>query len=196
MNVGGVASSHLPGPCGDLPGLGRLRSTLLVERTRRHSWSIEGMATTHSVQVPEQTTSAEGRYVYTVLRYVHDNVTAEFINVGVVVASCDAPCVAAKFSTACGRVQGAFPSLDTRVFLARMRRLQTCFDLIDAARCTGLRAREGRSITRLIRRVLPMEDSALSWSPAASGTGGPLAVTLELLYERFILRHDFRRGLP
>jgi hypothetical protein len=99
--------------------------------------------------------STEGPYTYTVLRYVHDIGTAEFINVGVVVAACDAPCVAAKFKTDYGRAKGAFPSLDVEVFLARMLRLQACFDAIDAARCSEVRVREGPSIAALIRSVLP-----------------------------------------
>ena len=75
----------------------------------------------------------EGPYTYRILRYVHDIGTAEFINVGVVVALCDAPCVKARFTTECGRVKRTFPSLDAEVFLARMKRLQASFDAIDAA---------------------------------------------------------------
>jgi len=138
--------------------------------------------------------STEGPYTYTILRYVHDVGTAEFINVGVVVASCDTPCVAAKFKTECGRVKGAFPSLDTEVFLARMKRLQACFDAIDAVLCSEVRAREGTSIAALIRSVLPLEDSALHWSPTVSGVGGPLGATLQPLYERFVTKHDRRWG--
>jgi hypothetical protein len=138
--------------------------------------------------------STEGPYTYTVLRYVHDIGTAEFINVGVVVAACGAPCVAAKFKTDYGRVKGAFPSLDAEVFLARMTRLQTCFDAIDAARCAEVQVREGTSITALTRSVLALEDSALHWSPPASGIGGPLAATLPSLFERFVIRHDLRCG--
>lgn len=134
--------------------------------------------------------STEGSYTFTVLRYVHDVGTAEFINVGVVVASCDAPCVVAKFKTDYRRVKGAFPSLDTEVFLARMLRLQACFDAIDAALCSEVRAREGMRIAALIRCVLPLEDSALHWSPSGAGIGGPLVTMLQALYERFVTRHD------
>ena len=147
------------------------------------------------IQVPERVAAIKGPYTYTVLRYVHDIVTAEFINVGVVVASCDEPCVIAKFKTTCGRVKAAFPSLDTEVFLARMARLQACFDAIDAARCSEIRTREGQSIIVLVRCVLPLEDRALHWSPVSSGTDGSIGATLQLLYERFVIRHDARWAL-
>lgn len=135
----------------------------------------------------------DGPYTYTVLRYVHDIGTTEFINVGVVVAACDVPCVAARFKTDYGRVKGTFPSLDTEVFLARMKRLQTCFDSIDALRCSEVRAREGASIAALIRSVLPLEDSAIYWSPIGSGVGGPPVKVLESLYRRLVTKHELRR---
>jgi len=137
--------------------------------------------------------STDGPYTYTVLRYVHDIGTAEFINVGVVVAACDAPCVAARFKTDYGRVKGAFPSLDTEVFLARMKRLQTCFDSVDASWCSVVRVREGASIAALIRSVLPLEDSAIYWSPIGSGVGGPPVKVLESLYRRLVTKHELRR---
>jgi hypothetical protein len=137
--------------------------------------------------------ATEGPYTYTVLRYVHDICTAEFINVGVVVATRDAPYIAAKFKTDYGRVKGAFPSLDAEVFLARMKRLQACFDAMDATRCSEVRAREGSCIEAFMRSALPLEDSALHWSPTASGIGGPLALVLDSLYERLVTRHDLQR---
>ena len=135
----------------------------------------------------------EGLYTYRILRYVHDIETAEFINVGVVVASSNAPCVAARFTRDCRRVKGAFPSLDVEVFLARMKRLQACFDAIDAARCSAVRACEGSCIEALIRSVVPLEDSALHWSATASGIGGQFALVLESLYERLVTKHDLHR---
>jgi hypothetical protein len=135
----------------------------------------------------------EGPYSYSITRYVHDVKTREFINVGVVVALCHEPCVAARFTTDYRRVKAAFPTLDIEVFLARMKRLQACFDDIDVARCAEVRAREGQSIEALIRSVLPLEDSALHWSRSSSGVCGSVPVLLETLYRRFVARHELMR---
>ncbi|WP_076999670.1 DUF3037 domain-containing protein [Variovorax sp. KK3] len=135
-----------------------------------------------------------GHFTYTILRYVHDIGTAEFVNVGVVVASTHAPQVAAKFRTDIARVKAMFPSLDGEVFLARMKRLQACFDAIDETRCATLRACEGPSLMALIRRVLPLEDGALPWSPIGSGAGGPLIAALQAIYERSVLSNELRQG--
>ena len=141
----------------------------------------------------QATATTDGPFTYTVLRYVHDIGTAEFINVGVVVASTRVPCIAAKFKTDCARVKATFPSLDAGVFLARMKRLQACFDGIDEARCSELQASEGTSLMALIRCVLPLEDRALHWSPVGSGVGGPLRASLQVVYERFVVMHDLQR---
>jgi hypothetical protein len=130
----------------------------------------------------------EGPYSYSVTRYVHDVQTGEFINVGVVVALCREPSIAAKFTMDYRRVKGAFPTLDIEVFLARMKRLQACFD---AARCSEVR--EGGSIEALIRSVLPVEDSAMHWSPIGSGAGGSTVQVLESLYRRFVTGHELQR---
>ncbi|GAA4356853.1 hypothetical protein GCM10023165_50150 [Variovorax defluvii] len=130
---------------------------------------------------------AQGPFTHTVLRYVHDIGTAEFINVGLVVAMTDVPCVAAKFNTDFRRVKCAFPTLDVEVFVARMKRLQSCFDGIDETWCTELRARVGDSLMALVRSVLPLEDTALHWSPVGADAGGPLPAALQLLYQRFVV---------
>ena len=142
----------------------------------------------------QRAAAAQGIYTYMILRYVHDVGTAEFINVGVVVAMSNAPRVAARFTSTSTRVKSAFPSLDCEIFLARMTRLQACFDAIDEARCAEIRDREGQSITALLRCVLPLEDSALHWSPVGSGTGDSLSAILLALYERFVGIHDLQPG--
>jgi hypothetical protein len=45
----------------------------------------------------------------------------------------------------------------------------------------------------LIRSVLPLEDSALHWSPSSSGVCGSLPVLLEALYGRLVARHELLR---
>src|SRR4030095_14802190 len=77
-----------------------------------------GPSTTGEATPNDQTASAgDGLYAYTILRYVHDIETAEFINVGVVVASSETPGIAARFQTSHRRVKSAFPSLDIEVFV-------------------------------------------------------------------------------
>jgi Protein of unknown function (DUF3037) len=136
------------------------------------------------------TQSTQSPYRYTVLRYVHDITTGEFMNVGVVLKSPDSARVRAKFKLAFGRIKSAFPSVDAAAHRTRMRMLQKAFDgLNDDLASAGL-AVESESLTALVKRILPADDSGLQWAPIGSGLSRDLDATLQNLYERFVTKHD------
>ena len=132
-------------------------------------------------------------YSYTVLRYVHDIGTSEFINVGIVLTAPSASYVGAKFKIAYGRVKRAFPSIDTEVFRARMRRLQATFDRIsegDLSAPISMASKDATPIEQLVHSVIHADDSSLQWAPAGSGLSKNLSETLTALYERFVTKYD------
>ena len=55
--------------------------------------------------------SASTKYSYTVLRYVHDTMTGEFVNVGVALHAPEAGYLSAICRTTYRRVSAAFPGL-------------------------------------------------------------------------------------
>lgn len=134
-------------------------------------------------------TSDRVPYTYTVLRYVHDVGTGEFMNIGVVISSQDGPYLRAKFKSAFGRVKNAFPSLDTEVFKARIRQLQASFDDIAEGDLIGKGGRE-TSVHKVVHSVVPADDSSLQWSPVGSGLSKDLEGTLETLFSKFVTRFD------
>lgn len=130
-------------------------------------------------------------YSYTVLRYVHDVATGEFVNVGVVVASSDASFIGAKFKTAYGRLKKVFPSVDGEQFRSRIRCLQRSFDERRRAAEAELRLSSGAKIHDLVHTILPKDDSSLQWSPSGSGLCRDPSETLDSLYQRFVSKYDF-----
>jgi Protein of unknown function (DUF3037) len=132
-------------------------------------------------------------YSYSVLRYVHDIGTGEFINVGVVLTAPRASFVGAKFKVAYGRVKKAFPSIDTEVFRTRMRRLQATFDRLaegDLSAPISRGTKDGAPIEQLVHSVVRADDSSLQWSPPGSGLSKDLPATLTALYQRFVTKYD------
>ena len=67
-------------------------------------------------------------YTYTVLRYVHDTATGEFVNVGVALYAPDANFVRALCRTTYGRLTKVFPGMDGEVFKTLMRYIQSSFE--------------------------------------------------------------------
>jgi hypothetical protein len=132
-------------------------------------------------------------YSYIVLRYVHDIGTSEFINVGVVLMAQRGPYLGAKFKTTYGRLKKTFPSVDTDVFRARMRRLQATFDQFSAGDIGAPTAADRKSLSpleQLVHSVIRMDDSSLQWSAVGSGLSKDLPATLTSLYQRFVTKYD------
>lgn len=134
------------------------------------------------------------KYSYTVLRYVHDLVTGEFVNVGIVLFAPDSGFLGAKFRSKLGRLTDFFPeargtslrktlsALEREVTKAgeRMRSdpRRDLFDLIES------------DVMPLARKHVPADDSALQWSAVRGGLSRDPAKTLGELFERTVSRYD------
>ena len=114
----------------------------------------------------------DGRpYTYTVLRYVHDVMTAEFVNVGVILHVPSMGLVKARIRPSMGpRLRGVFPDLDRDAFTRTMRAVERSLQkLADEAKRDGLFASDGDAVA-MACRALPKDDSSLQWSaPAGAG---------------------------
>lgn len=130
-------------------------------------------------------------YTYTVLRYVHDVTTGEFINVGLVVASLEQGYLRARFNKSYGRLKCAFPTLNGETFRTRIRALQTSFDELSEQLGDRLRfEKDERNLLGVVRTLLPSDDSALQWAPLGAGLSKDLPQTLDSLYSRFVTKYD------
>lgn len=132
-------------------------------------------------------------YTYTVLRYVHDIATGEFVNVGVVIYAREARYASALCRATYGRLSKVFPGLDGEVFKGMMHYVQSRIEelgaeLRDELLLDGLPA----SVMDLAQSVLPRDDSSLQWSPPGSGLSDDPSRTLEGLFDRLVSSYDER----
>lgn len=131
-------------------------------------------------------------YTYTLLRYVHDTTTGEFLNVGVAIFSPEARFIAARCRKTYGRVARVFPDLDSKSFKNSMRFIERRFDALAKKNETELPLNDKADVLAIARSVLPEDDSALQWAPFGSGVSRDLAHTLEGLFDRMIQRYEER----
>jgi len=136
--------------------------------------------------------STKYAYTYTVLRYVHDVATGEFVNVGVALHAPKAPYLSALCRTTYGRLSCTFPGLNGEHFRAVMRYIQTRFEQIGHRVRDQLNLDGATSVRDFAISVLPADDSSLQWSPEGSGRSDDPAATLEKLFERMVMRYDDR----
>jgi transcription initiation factor IIE alpha subunit len=135
-------------------------------------------------------------YSYVILRYVHDIMTGERLNVGVVVYSAKAQYLGALCRPTYLRLSHAFPGMRGDSFRSVSRYIQDELQRIGEGLQRGLQASEiQRDITALVTSVLPKDESAFQWSEPAIGVSGDLPRTLDDLYERLVTKYDERGPL-
>jgi Protein of unknown function (DUF3037) len=132
-------------------------------------------------------------YTYTVLRYVHDTTTGEFVNVGVAIYAPQVRYASALCRTTYGRLSKTFPGIDGESFRGLMRFIQSRFEeLGDRMRAELPLQKAPESALDLAHAILPRDDSSLQWSPAGSGLTENASQTLEALFDRLVTHYDER----
>ena len=129
-------------------------------------------------------------YSYVTLRYVHDVVTGEFANIGVVVYAPSQRALDVRFTTSYERLNAIFLKIDHAHFRAMVRYLGNRFaEMADELRET-LDLVPVTGVAELVRKVLPPDDSSLQWSEVGGGLTSNLDQTLQDLYARLVERYE------
>lgn len=130
------------------------------------------------------------KFTYLTLRYVHDTLTGEFMNVGVVLYAPDADYLGALCRTTYRRLSSTFPGLNGENFRAVMRHVQSRFETL-AEKLADQKASVGfESLAQIARSVIPQDDSALQWGPVGAGLAADPSQKLEALFDRLVMRYD------
>jgi len=137
------------------------------------------------------------RYTFTVLRYVHDRVTGEFVNVGVVALlhpkSGQPGMLKVKTRRTIGRMRELFPDLRRSDFLAAMSSIDRA-----SRRLCGEIERDGLGLSadldaaNYAKRILVNDDSALQWSTVSGGLTDDFDATFDRLFHRHVSKYDER----
>jgi hypothetical protein len=128
-------------------------------------------------------------YSFTILRYVHDVVTGEFANVGVVLYAPEQRYLEARFTSSYERLNALFVKIDHGNYRNLIRHIGNRFTELAAEVREGLNLAPVQGIDELARRVLPSDDSSLQWSAAGGGFSDNVAETLGQLYARMVERY-------
>jgi hypothetical protein len=125
-------------------------------------------------------------YSYSVLRYVHDPVSQEFVNIGVAVFSPEARYLRAICTTNYGRITNMFEKIDGQRFRQITRAIQEQIRAVGDDYGFGLPFESALTVDHLLARVLPADDSGLQFSKSGVGLSADLDQTLSDLYQRHV----------
>ncbi len=133
-------------------------------------------------------------YTFTVLRYVHDITSGEFVNVGVALYAREANYLGAICTPRYGRVSRVFLDIDAEHFRSLMRFIQARFEeqAESLQRVTLPFVTSPKSVVEIAQNILPLDDSSLQWSEPGAGVTEDPAGTLEMLYDRMVQRYEHR----
>ncbi len=129
-------------------------------------------------------------YSYTVLRYVHDPVTGEFINVGVVMHVPSTRQVLVRTRQSMGRAKDVFPDLNRSAFLASLRSVRTGMSSVSRELADNNMFEKSRNASDLAKLALPSDDSSLQWSQPGGGMTADVDSTFSRLFERHVTKYD------
>lgn len=129
-------------------------------------------------------------YSFIVLRYVHDIMTGEFVNVGLILHVPSHGLLKWRTRKTIGRIKSVFPDLDREAFVAAMNSVER--GLKGAAKDIQQERlfHQNSLVSVYAKSVVPNDDSSLQWSQLASGLTNDAEKTFERLYERFVGRYD------
>ena len=128
-------------------------------------------------------------YTYAVLRYRHDPLAGEMLNVGVLVHAPTSRFLKFTMRTMYGRLSGLYPDFDGTALTADLKRAETALNRLATSEADSLLT---TSITAGVfaRRVLDDPAGSYVWGETGSGLTRDPEHELSLLYERFISRFD------
>ena len=129
-------------------------------------------------------------YSYSVLHYIHDVVSGESLNVGVVMHAPASSFLKVRTRKTIGRLKQAFPDLDRVDFADAMHAVDRGLSAV-AMQANEMPLFDARTDARAhALKVLPDDDSSLQWSPTGTGLTADPARTFGRLYERYVARYD------
>ncbi len=136
--------------------------------------------------------NAKRTYSYVLLRYRHDPVAGEFVNVGVVVHEPESGFLGVKVRHTTDRLWKFFPDIDTDIVKETLINIEMSINSSSYlwARNPIEQPRDARAIAT---KILPDDDSCFICAPASgSGVTADPTETLNKLYSRFVGRYDDR----
>ncbi|MNF59190.1 hypothetical protein D3C84_407720 [compost metagenome] len=128
-------------------------------------------------------------YEFAVLRYVHDRVTGEFINFGVI-AYCKAENkFLAQFKTRTARLSAAFPDMDRNHLKSVTRHIFSALEM-ENGRLQKELMFEDVTLEGVINRILKRDDSSLQWSEISAGVTFKFEDEVDRIFHRYVTYHD------
>jgi hypothetical protein len=131
------------------------------------------------------------KYSFSVLRYIHDVVSGEFCNVGILIYAPDANYLNVQSTKKYGRLSQIFIDVDGSHFRSLMKHIDDkVAEYSDRFKNEFKFTSNPKSILEIINHILPKDDSSLQFSEPGGGITKDCDKTLEELYRRYVDKYE------
>lgn len=126
-------------------------------------------------------------YQFQILRYVHDQFTGEFVNLGVVVYSPDSFFLKAIVSNKYGRVTALFPNANGKFLAKLLKNFE--ISIIKTEHQLRELFKPSENLISITKNILPVDDSALLLTEVKYGIDIDLDIALRDLYKNLVEKY-------
>jgi hypothetical protein len=133
----------------------------------------------------------KAQFQFSLLRFVYDPLTQEFLNIGVVLFSPENNFLQARFTNRYGRISRMFGRIDGGSFKATTSYIERKVTAVNDKLVRGLLFRNIKEgLDSILNEVLPPDDSAIRFVFGGVGVSDDLSKTLDELFERYVARYE------
>ena len=135
------------------------------------------------------------RFYFSLLRYVYDPLTQEFVNIGVVLYSPSHSFLRASFTDRYGRISKMFGRIDGASFRATTRFIERRISQKSTRMERGLLFDDPKeNLQSILNEVMPPDDSAIRFVVGGVGVTEDPSESLGELFERYVTRYENPSG--
>jgi hypothetical protein len=135
-------------------------------------------------------------YVFSVLRFIYDPVTQEFVNVGLVVYSPKTKQLQARSTQHYGRISDLFETFDGVRLRHTLRFIQDSINERGAQISEELDFKPEIGLHDVLNSILPIDDSSLQFVKAGAGITEDFDLATRKLFERYVDRYIKQNAVP
>lgn len=129
------------------------------------------------------------KYQYQIVRYIHDLVTSEFVNVGIVIYQPDIKFVSSKFINKYSRISQFFGEINGQYLISVLKQFSTEINNVNAD-FNSLFGNNVSSIEDITSKILLKDDSSLVCSEVFYGIDLNEEIALADLFDRLVYKYQ------
>ena len=127
------------------------------------------------------------KYQYQIVRYIHDRVTSEFVNVGIIVFQQDSKFLGAKFASKFSRVSQFFSDVNGHSLIHNLKNIEKTIN--ELSKTTNQLFFNFTELSEITNKLFPKDDSAIFFTEVDYGIDLSPEIALEDLFDRLVVKY-------